>query len=360
RPLDRRPRGPDQAGPLDHDLQPREAPAHCARRGRLRLHPFHALLPGGTRMVKRVVIGRSGEEKIVDLIKALDERATAGNTSPSGNKVLEYDEDIFWTHDDGREISVRQVEETLSDAEDRITDAEFALQDSALAVEEAKSIAEQTQIDLDRVETEVIPGAVADLEAADQAAQDQFAELNGKLGDFATDESLGPIRAALTEAQDAVDAAKSVAETANQAANAASQAALEAAGIAASKGRVIIQETEPVGEDRNAANIWIKPIPDDPSTEIEEKAVTYVYLEASNEWVPTSSDELAQAAQNARAAREAAEQAKQRAETAITNAAAAKEAARDAQRTADQATLDARDAHNEAVSAQERVEAKID
>src|SRR5699024_6272682 len=57
---------------------------------------------------------------------------------------------------------------------------------------------------------------------------------------------------------------------------------------------------------------------------------------------------------------EAAEQAKQRAETAITNAAAANEAARDAQRTADQATLDARDAHNEAVSAQERVEAKID
>ena len=310
-------------------------------------------------MVKRVVIGRSGEEKIVDLIKALDERATAGNTSPSGNKVLEYDEDIFWTHDDGREISVRQVEETLSDAEDRITDAEFALQDSALAVEEAKSIAEQTQIDLDRVETEVIPGAVADLEAADQAAQDQFAELNGKLGDFATDESLGPIRAALTEAQEAVKAAQGVAQSANEAANAASQAALEAAGIAASKGRVIIQETEPTGEDRNAANIWIKPIPDDPSTEIEEKAVTYVYLEASNEWVPTSSDELAQAAQNALDAREAAEQAKQRAETAISNAASAQSAAQAAQRTADQATLDARDAHNEAVSAQERVEAKI-
>ena len=310
-------------------------------------------------MVKRVVIGRSGEEKIVDLIKALDERATAGNTSPSGNKVLEYDEDIFWTHDDGREISVRQVEETLSDAEDRITDAEFALQDSVLAVEEAKSIAEQTQIDLDRVETEVIPGAVADLEAADQAAQDQFAELNGKLGDFATDESLGPIRAALTEAQEAVKAAQGVAQSANEAANAASQAALEAAGIAASKGRVIIQETEPTGEDRNAANIWIKPIPDDPSTEIEEKAVTYVYLEASNEWVPTSSDELAQAAQNALDAREAAEQAKQRAETAISNAASAQSAAQAAQRTADQATLDARDAHNEAVSAQERVEAKI-
>lgn len=138
-------------------------------------------------MVKRVVIGRSGEEKIVDLIKALDERATAGNTSPSGNKVLEYDEDIFWTHDDGREISVRQVEETLSDAEDRITDAEFALQDSVLAAEEAKSIAEQTQIDLDRVETEVIPGAVADLEAAATEAAEDLAELEVKVGQAETE-----------------------------------------------------------------------------------------------------------------------------------------------------------------------------
>src|SRR5699024_10085322 len=124
-----------------------------------------------------------------------------------------------------------------------------------------------------------------------------------------------------------------------------------------SKGRVIVSETEPVGEDRKSSNIWIKPVPDDPDTEIEEKAITYVYIEASDEWQPTTSSELAQAAQNALDAREAAQQAQQRADTAITNAAAAQSAAQAAQRTADEATLDARDAHNEAVSAQETASA---
>src|SRR5699024_1812406 len=164
------------------------------------------------------------------------------------------------------------------------------------------------------------------------------------------------IRKALEDAQEAVATAQQVATEANKAANAASQAALEAAGIAASKGRVIVSETEPTGEDRKSSNIWIKPVPDDPDTEIEEKAVTYVYLEATDEWQPTTSSELAQAAQNALDAREAAQQAQQRADTAIANASAAQAAAEDAQRTADQATLDAREAHNEAVAAAERAE----
>ena len=245
----------------------------------------------------------------------------------------------------------------LDEARGRIEDAEQSLGEAQERLDEAEQTVAIVTEDLTHIETVVIPGAVADLEAADQAAQDQFAELDNRLGDFATDESLGPIREALAEAQDAVDAAKSIAETANQAANAASQAALEAAGIAASKGRVIIQETEPVGEDRNAANIWIKPIPDDPDTEVEEKSVTYVYFEASDSWEPTTSSELAQAAQNALDAREAAQQATQRAETAISNAAAAQSAAQAAQRTADEATLDAREAHNEAVAAQETASA---
>src|SRR5699024_4456543 len=109
---------------------------------------------------------------------------------------------------------------------------------------------------------------------------------------------------------------------------------------------------EPVGEDRKSSNIWIKPVPDDPDTEVEEKAVTYVYLEATDEWQPTTSSELAQAAQNALDAREAAQQAQQRADTAVANAEKAQGAAEAAQRTADTATTDAREAHNEAVAAQ--------
>ena len=110
-------------------------------------------------MVKRVVIGRSGEEKIVDLIKALDERATAGNTSPSGNKVLEYDEDIFWTHDDGREISVRQVEETLEDARGRIDDAEGALALTDERLTTAEGAVASVQSELDGIDWENLDGA---------------------------------------------------------------------------------------------------------------------------------------------------------------------------------------------------------
>ena len=357
-------------------------------------------------MVKRVILGRSGEEKIVDLIKAIDDKASAGHTRPAGTTVLEWDEDMIWTRPDGTEHSVRDVDAELEGAQDRINDAEQSLADSQVRLDEAEQAVASTAEDLTRVETVVIPAAEARLQAADAAARQElatlddklvtaqqdleavgenigqletdlatesdarqqlaqdvqgtFTELDTRLGSFATDEALAPIRQALTNAQNAVETAQGVAQAANQAANAASQAALEAAGIAASKGRVIIQETEPVGEDRNAANIWIKPIPDDPATEIEEKAITYVYLEGSDEWVPTSSDELAQAAQNALDAREAAQQAQQRADTAISNAAAAQSAAEAAQRTADQATTDAREAWNGAVAARDRVDAAIE
>src|SRR5699024_8060856 len=132
----------------------------------------------------------------------------------------------------------------LDEARGRIEDAEVSLGETQVRLDQAEQTITSTAEDLTRVETEVIPGAVADLEAADQAAQDQFAELDTRLEGFATDEALGSIRDALTAAQDAVDAAQQVATEANTAANAASQAALEAAGIAASKGRVIVSETE--------------------------------------------------------------------------------------------------------------------
>lgn len=173
-------------------------------------------------------------------------------------------------------------------------------------------------------------------EEAAQEAQEALTELEGKLGELTGDSGeLQTIRDAVAAAQQAVESAQTTASEAVTAANAASQAALEAAGIAASKGRVIVQETEPQGEGRKSSNIWIQPVPDDPDTEVEEKAVTYVYLEASDEWQPTTSSELAQAAQNALDAREAAQQAQQRADTAIANAADALTAAQTAKTTAD-------------------------
>src|SRR5699024_11017629 len=128
----------------------------------------------------------------------------------------------------------------------RIEDAEVSLGETQVRLDQAEQTITSTAEDLTRVETEVIPGAVADLEAADQAAQQELGELDSRLTsiDAVGTGELATIRDALTAAQDAVDAAQSVATEANKAANAASQAALEAAGIAASKGRVIVSETE--------------------------------------------------------------------------------------------------------------------
>lgn len=223
------------------------------------------------------------------------------------------------------------------------------------AGERIEAAEEQIQQGKDDLEAERVAREQALAEAA--AA---LAELDEKLEAGPSTADLDAIRADLAAARAVADSATTAATEANTAANAASQAALEAAGIAASKGRVIVSDTEPVGEDRTASNIWIQPVPDDPDTEVEEKAVTYVYLADSDEWVPTTSSELAQAAQNALDAREAAAQAQQRADTAVSNAAAAQAAAAAAQRTADQATLDARDAHNEAVAAQEAADSALE
>lgn len=224
---------------------------------------------------------------------------------------------------------------------------------------EARDAIETAEGDIADAKQEIIDERTAREAALKQAAED-LAELDGKLADLPSSSELDEIRDDLAAAQGVAESARSVATEANTAANAASQAALEAAGIAASKGRVIVQETEPMGEDRKASNIWIQPVPDDPDTEIVENAVTYVYLEASDEWQPTTSSELAQAAQNALDAREAAQQAQQRADTAVSNAATSQAAAEAAQTTANTATLDAAEAHNAAVAAQEGVDAAIE
>lgn len=249
---------------------------------------------------------------------------------------------------------VAPAESLVAEAQDRIDDAELSLGETQGRLDDAEQAVTTVRDDLTNVETVIIPGAVADLEAADAAAQTELDELDTRLTgiDAVGTGELASIRDALDQAQQVANNASSAAAAADQAASAASQAALEAAGIAASKGRVIIQDTEPTGEDRQAANIWIKPAVDDPDTDITETATTYVYLADTDEWMPTTSDDLAQAAQNALDAREAAQQAQQRAETAVSNAATAQSAAEAAQRTADEATTDAREAHNEAVAAQ--------
>ncbi|GAA1333065.1 hypothetical protein GCM10009592_26440 [Brachybacterium rhamnosum] len=288
-------------------------------------------------MVKRRNLKPDSKAAMADLVRRLNDRAAALETRPHGVKDLGETGDAVWTDpESGEESSVRELPALIDE--------------TALAIEAAKKELEETREDLD--------GAKGDLEAERIAREQAFAEaaaalaeLEGRLEDGPSTSDLDAIRTDLAAARAVADSATTAATEANTAALAASQAALEAAGIAASKGRVIVSETEPTGADRTPSNIWIRPVPDDPATEVVESAVTYVYLEASDEWQATTSSELAQAAQNALDAREAAQQAQQRADAAVSAAATAQAAAEGAQRTAEQATLDARDAWNSAVAA---------
>ena len=67
-------------------------------------------------MVMRNIIGKSGEEKVVDLVKDLQRRIDAANTTPAGDKVLEEGEDFYWARPDGTEHSMRNVDLELEDA----------------------------------------------------------------------------------------------------------------------------------------------------------------------------------------------------------------------------------------------------
>src|SRR5699024_5615433 len=69
----------------------------------------------------------------------------------------------------------------LDEARDRIDDAEASLGETQARLDQAEQTVASTAEDLTRVETEVIPGAVADLEAADQAAAQELATLDRKL-----------------------------------------------------------------------------------------------------------------------------------------------------------------------------------
>lgn len=288
-------------------------------------------------MVKRRNLRPDPRRAMADLLAKQAAQTKALGTVPTGVKDLGVTGDEVWTDPEtGEESSVRELPALIDE--------------TAVAIDAAKKELEETRTDLE--------GAKGDLDAeraareaalADAAAA--LAELEGKLDAGPSTADLDAIRSDLAAARAVADSATTAATEANTAAVAASQAALEAAGIAASKGRVIVSETEPTGADRTSSNIWIRPVPDDPDTEVQESAVTYVYLEASDEWQATTSSELAQAAQNALDAREAAQQAQQRADTAVSSAATAQSAAEAAQRTASQATLDAADAHNAAVAA---------
>ena len=103
-------------------------------------------------MVMRNIIGKSGEEKVVDLVKDLQRRIDAANTTPAGDKVLEEGEDFYWARPDGTEHSMREVDLELEDARVRIGEAEEALIQTGERLEAAETTVAGVREDLDNID----------------------------------------------------------------------------------------------------------------------------------------------------------------------------------------------------------------
>ena len=103
-------------------------------------------------MVMRNIIGKSGEEKVVDLVKDLQRRVDAANTTPAGDKVLEEGEDFYWARPDGTEHSMREVDLELEDARVRISEAEEALIQTGERLEDAEEAVAGVREDLDNID----------------------------------------------------------------------------------------------------------------------------------------------------------------------------------------------------------------
>ena len=110
-------------------------------------------------MVMRNIIGKSGEEKVVDLVKDLQRQIDAANTTPAGDKVLEEGEDFYWARPDGTEHSMRNVDLELEDARVRIEEAEEALVQTGERLTAAEGTVSDVRGELDSIDWENLDGA---------------------------------------------------------------------------------------------------------------------------------------------------------------------------------------------------------
>ena len=204
---------------------------------------------------------------LADVVADMKAQGRQSKTGDAGVKDLGVAGDVVWPRPDGTPVSVRDIDAELEGAKGRIDEASADL----VVTQERLGAAEKTVAgvagDLTRVETVVIPGAVADLEAADAANAQAVADARKDAADSQAalaeqiDADIEAARTSLegdiSAAQGAADAAQSAADQAASDAAAAAQQAADAAGVAASKGDVLIQSTAPVAAMRKATTLWI-------------------------------------------------------------------------------------------------------
>jgi len=203
------------------------------------------------------------------------------------------------------------AKQQLDDARARLAEAEAAISESA----------------------ETTPKALQALKEAQESARQAL--------DTYTQQSTKRIDALKAETAEAVATANRAVEQAQSAV----QSAAQAAGIADGKGETIISRSEPDVSKRKTNNLWIGP------GKTAGTIQTYIWDEATSQWIPVDDDSIQQAAQNALDAMGKASAAEDAARRARTEAANAKLAAATAQSTAVEAQSTADNAMSEAKNA---------
>lgn len=178
-----------------------------------------------------------------DVVADTKAQVRQSKTGDAGVKDLGESGDVVWTRPDAPEftVSIRDIDGDLQDAQGRIDEAKADSAEALVRVGEAETAVEAVQGGLDTLETVTLPGAVAELEAADSAVQQAVAGLEGEV----------------SAVQGVANAAQDAATQATSDAAAAAQDAADAAGLAASKGDVLIQSAAPAAEMRKASTLWI-------------------------------------------------------------------------------------------------------
>lgn len=101
-------------------------------------------------------------------------------TGEAGVKDLGESGDLVWPRPDGTAVSVRDIDAELVGAVGRIEDAEQASAGLAQRVTDAEASVGAVAGDLTTLETVTLPGAVADLESADQANAQAVADAEAR------------------------------------------------------------------------------------------------------------------------------------------------------------------------------------
>ena len=112
-------------------------------------------------MVMRTVIGKSGEEKVVDLLKEIQRKASEGSTSPAGDKVLGENEDFYWSRPDGSDHSMRDLDLDLDSAKLRIEEAEQILAETQTRVDDAVGYVDEVRGELEGIDWDNLGSSVS-------------------------------------------------------------------------------------------------------------------------------------------------------------------------------------------------------